>query len=166
MRTREYRMGSVAATLILIAASLPLGGCNCCEEPTVVDLESVNQQIVDFYNSGRFDEYFDFFHDDVVYYSPSRNLPIEGKTAVRAYYDSFLSQAKSVHWELLESKSLVKGSTGIIWGTFRHTLTGADGVASVATGRSTEIFAYSAGQWLKVYQHMSWFPVEEDTAEN
>jgi ketosteroid isomerase-like protein len=130
-------------------------------ESGIDELKSTYQQTVDLYNSGRIDDYFDFIHDEVVYYAASRNQPIEGKTAVRAFYDEVAAQGK-VHWELKESKYLVEGMTGVIWGTFHHTVTSVDGKAFVAVGRNTEVFTYSTGKWLKIYEHMSWFPVVEE----
>ena len=135
-------------------------------EPGIDELKSTYQQTVDLYNSGRINDYFDFIHDEVVYYIASRNEPIEGKTAVRALYDEVVSQGESVHWELSEPKFLVEGMTGIVWGTFRNTWTYADGKTNVAIGRNTEVFTYSTGQWLKIYEHMSWFPVNEEAEKN
>ena len=166
MHIRTYQMWGVVLSFLSVAASLFLVGCRRSDKPGIDELKSTYQQTVDHYNSGRIDDYFDFFHDEVVYYAPRHNPPIEGKTAVRAYYDSFLSQAESVYWELIEPKFLVEGTTGIVWGTFRHTATDADGKAHVAVGRNTEVFTFSAGQWLKVYEHMSWFPVDEGAVKN
>jgi len=132
------------------------------DEPGIDGLKFAYQQTVDLYNSGRMDDYFDFIHDEVVYYTAGLNQPIEGKTTVRALYDEYAAQGK-LHWELKEPKYLVEGMTGIVWGTFHHTLTNADGKAFLTVGRNTEVFTYSTGQWLKIYLHMSLFPVVEET---
>lgn len=136
-------------------------GCNKSEEAKIEELKSAFELTVKLYNDGEIDAYFSKIHDDVVYYIPFSKDPIEGKTAVRNMYDDMLSKLESARWEAVEPKFIVNGTTGIVWGSFKHITRSKDQSTDILIGQDTEIFTKVNGQWLKIFEHIALFPDEE-----
>jgi ketosteroid isomerase-like protein len=131
---------------------------NAGEDQIKSDLEEMKagyELTVKRYNSGDIDGYFSLIHDDVVYCLTNPDFYLEGKKAVRNFYDNMLSQAKSAHWENIKPKFFVNGNTGFLWGPFRHTVKSKDQTVVVVEGFDTEIFTKLNGKWMKIFEHIS-----------
>ena len=131
---------------------------NSAEDQTKSDLEEMKacyESTVKRYNSGDIEGYFSLIHDDVVYCLTNPDFYLEGKKAVRNFYDEILSPVESAHWENIKPKFFVNGNTGFLWGPFRHTIKLKDQTVVVVEGYDTEIFTKENGKWLKIYEHIS-----------
>ena len=126
------------------------------------DFKTAFELSVKLYNAGDIDAYFSCIHDDVVYYMPYSNTPVEGKAAVRAEYDKILSQADSAHWQSTDPEFIVNGTIGIVFSPFKHTVRYKDQTVRISQGRDTEVFTKTNGKWLKIFEHMSYFPEQEN----
>ena len=156
-------MKSINSTIIFIICIILLifvSGCRNNEKAEIEELKAAFELTVILYNSGDIDEYFANIHDNVVYCVPYGKSPVEGKPAVRNMYDNMLSELDSAHWESINPKFIVIGTTGIVWGTFKHTTKSKDQSIGIFSGQDTEIFTKTKGKWLKIFEHISHFPEE------
>ena len=131
---------------------------NAHEDQKKSDLEGIKaayELTVKLYNSGDIDGYFSMIHDDVVYCLTNPDFYLEGKKAVRNFYDNMLSPAESAHWENIKPKFFVNGRTGFLWGPFRHTVKFKDQTVVVVEGFDTEIFTKQNMKWMKIFEHIS-----------
>lgn len=138
--------------------ALFVNGFSSPDDEKTDELKAAFELTVELYNAGNIDEYFANIHDDVVYYTFSRNAPLEGKTEVRRWYETMLAEVDSVYWESLGPKFLVNGTTGIVWSPFIHTVKWKDKSIQTFRGQDTEIFTKVDGKWFKIFEHMSRFP--------
>ena len=155
---KKKKFGLLFAFVIFLAL---VYACENFKKSDIEELKASFELTVKLYNSGDIDGYFALIHDDVVYYTTGISSPIEGKDAVRNLYDNLLSQAENTHWESIKPKFLVNGTTGIVWSPFKHTIKWKNQSISVIKGSDTEIFTKLNGEWVKIFEHMSYFPKQE-----
>jgi hypothetical protein len=84
-------------------------------------------------------------------------MPVVGKAAVRAWYDSFLAQFESAHWSS-DPHPVIVGTTGILSGPFIFTLKPLGEPEVVLKGQHTVVFVHLNGRWLKVCEHANLEP--------
>lgn len=157
----KWKKVSFVTTLLSgILVVIFLNGFTSCSDKKKGELKAAFELTVELYNAGNIDEYFANIHNDVVYYTHSKKAPLEGKTEVRKWYETMLAKVDSVHWESLDPKFLVNGTTGIVWSPFIHTVKWKNKSIQTIRGQDTEVFTKVDGKWLKIFEHMSLFPKE------
>ena len=117
-----------------------VGSCQFTQKATVEEFMAAFDSTIVLYNAGDLDGYFGYMHDEVVYYTAGRNLPIEGKINVRIAYNGLFARFDSTHWESTNPKFVVSGTTGIVWSPYKHTLIKKGQPEDVQNGRHIETF--------------------------
>ncbi len=106
---------------------------------------------VELYNSGRFDEYFAHFSDEVTYVI-GHTKAITGKHEVENWYRSVMKEVESYEWDGQLNFTVV-GDTGYGSGPFRQVLRSKSAGDSVYEGQTSVVYSWDGHQWMKVGEH-------------
>jgi len=122
------------------------------------DLKASFEQLTQAYNSGNLDAFSAGMDDEVTVFTPLSPFPVEGRAAVKQFYQVLSANAESVTATRINSQFRVIGTTGLVWGYTAFAVKPKDGPMMNIFVRQTWTFTKSDGQWFVVAAHFSRLP--------
>jgi ketosteroid isomerase-like protein len=124
----------------------------------VADLKVALEHIVAAYGARDLGTLTASLHDDVTLFGVISPFPVDGKTAVRQYFERIFTSSERTAMELIDPHYRVVGTTGIVRGNVALTGKPKDGPATILFGRMTWTFVKVDDQWRVVAVHASRMP--------
>jgi ketosteroid isomerase-like protein len=145
--------------------SAPYPGCLLAAPPKgrdsmadIDELAATFAQVVAAVNRRDLGAYSNFWHEQIVAFTPFSPFPVDGKATLRQMAEANLATVESLTATPLNPQCRVVGSTGIVWGHLSIALKPKDGPLRAVFERFTFIFAKVDGQWREVAVHASLLP--------
>lgn len=124
----------------------------------IAELQAAFAQIVAAYGARDLETLTAGLHDNMTLFGVISPFPVDGKPAVRQYFERIFTSNERTAIELIQPQYWVSGTTGIVRSNVALTGKPQDGPATIVFGRMTWTFLKTDGQWRAVAAHVSRVP--------
>ena len=124
----------------------------------VDDLKATFEQGIAAVNKRDLDAASVFWHDQIVSFGLHSPFPMDGKAAMRQFFQTVLDNTESSTVTPINFQYRVIGDTGIAWGHIRTRYKPKDGPMHVTFGRELITYTKVDGQWRVIAVHVSLIP--------
>jgi ketosteroid isomerase-like protein len=126
----------------------------------LTDLKVAFEQASKAANARDLDANAAYWHDQVVSFGQRSPFPVDGKPALRQFFQTVFANHESFTFTPINPQYRVIGNLGVAWGNYMLALKPKDGPLATSFGRYTVTFLKSGGQWLQEVRHFSLLPPE------
>jgi ketosteroid isomerase-like protein len=144
---------TVAVVAVLVAPTV-------VRSDDVADLKTAFEQGDKAVNARNLDAFAASWHDQVVGFGPRAPFPVDGKPALRQFFQTLFANLESFTFTPIKPEYRVIGNMGVAWGNYMLAFKPKDGPMATSFGRYTVTFLKADGQWLQVVRHFSLLPPE------
>jgi uncharacterized protein (TIGR02246 family) len=147
-------MHAVSASLLLVAtAGLLTGTALAAPAGKTADaatLLTMERSAMDQWSKGDPEAFLAIYDPDIVYFDPFISQRINGRDALRKWYDTFRGKFRIDHYEFLDPKVEISGDMALL--TYNFVSQGSQGEKR---WNATEVYRRRDGQWRIIHSHWS-----------
>ena len=126
----------------------------------LTDLKAAFEQASKAANARDLDAFAAMWHDEIVNFAPRSPFPVDGKPALRQFFQSVFANLESFIFMSINPQYRVMGNMGVAWGNYMLALKPKDGPLTTSFGRYTVTLVKSDGRWLQIVRHFPLLPPE------